>query len=212
MTAAVCTWLDAHGSSCLELAGFIFGVVNVWLATRESVWSWPTGIVNATMYTLVFAREGLYSDTGLQVVYLMLSVYGWYAWLRGGPSHGRLFVTRTPRMVGVAVAVSAAGMWLLLWSITSRIPGAALAPFDAALVAASLAAQFMMTRKYRECWLVWIVTDVAYVGMFAWKGLALTAVLYAIFTALAIKGHRDWTRSYARVLRDSVPDIRHQGA
>ena len=192
----ICSWLDAQGSSCLELIGFIFGVVNVWLATRENVWSWPTGIVNATMYTLVFAREGLYSDTGLQVVYLLLSVYGWYAWLRGGPSRTPLRVTQASRSVAIAVATAGTVIWLLLWMITSRIPGASLAPFDAALVAASLSAQFMMTRKYRECWMVWIVTDIAYVAMFAWKGLALTAVLYAIFTVLAIKGHRDWTRSF----------------
>ena len=194
----ICTWIDAHGSSCLELAGFIFGVINVYLATRENVLSWPTGIVNAAMYTVVFAREGLYSDTGLQVVYLLLSVYGWYAWLRGGPSHGVLVVTATPRRVAFAALATGIALWFLLWMITSRIPGAALAPLDAALVATSLVAQYLMTRKYRECWLVWIAVDIAYIAMFAWKGLVLTAVLYAIFTLLAIKGHRDWTRSFAR--------------
>jgi nicotinamide mononucleotide transporter len=173
-------------------------VLNVWLATRESVLSWPTGIVNAAMYTVVFARAGLYSDTGLQVVYLLLSIYGWYAWMRGGPSNSPLVVTRTPRHIAVLVAALSAVAWLLLWLVTSRIPGVALAPLDAALVAASLAAQFMMTRKYRECWLVWIVADIAYVAMFAWKGLVLTSILYAIFTLLAIKGHRDWTRSFVR--------------
>lgn len=194
----ICTWLEAHGSSCLEGAGFFFGVVNVWLATRENVLSWPTGIVNAAMYTVVFARAGLYSDTGLQVVYLILSVYGWYAWMRGGPSHTPLMVTRTPRATALLVASLSVVAWLLLWLVTSRIPGVALAPLDAALVAASLAAQFLMTRKYRECWLVWIAADVVYVGMFAWKGLMLTSILYAIFTLLAIKGHRDWTRSFVR--------------
>ena len=144
---------------------------------------------------------GLYSDTGLQVVYLLLSVYGWYAWVRGGPSNAALTVTRIPRRTAFAVAALAVTTWVLLWIVTSRIPGVALAPLDAALVAASLAAQFMMTRKYRECWLVWIVTDIAYVAMFMFKGLALTAVLYAIFTALAIKGHRDWTRSFVRTSR-----------
>jgi nicotinamide mononucleotide transporter len=199
----ICTWLEAHGSSCLEAAGFVFGVVNVWLATRENVLSWPTGIVNAAMYTVVFARAGLYSDTGLQVVYLLLSVYGWYAWVRGGPSQAPLVVTRTPRRSAGVIASLAVGTWLLLWLITARIPGAALAPLDAALVAASLAAQFMMTRKYRECWLLWIVTDIAYVAMFAWKGLTLTSILYGIFTILAIKGHREWTRSFERTSRAS---------
>jgi nicotinamide mononucleotide transporter len=130
-------------------------------------------------------------------------VYGWYAWLRGGPSRTPLVVTRTPRATAILVASLATVTWLVLWFVTSRIPGVALAPLDAALVAASLSAQFLMTRKYRECWMVWIAADVVYVGMFAWKGLMLTAILYGIFTLLAIKGHRDWTRSFARTSRAS---------
>lgn len=199
----VCQWISAHGSSCLELTGFIFGVINVWLATRENVWSWPAGIINATMYIFVFAGEGLYSDTGLQVVYLSISIYGWYSWLRGGPSHTPLTVSATGARRGIWIALSAIVAWLVLWRITSLIPSASLAPLDAALVASSLAAQFMMTRKFRECWTVWIVTDIVYVAMFLWKGLALTAVLYGIFTLLAIKGHFDWTRSFARTSRAS---------
>lgn len=194
----ICSWLNNYGTSCLELAGFIFGVANVWLAARENVLSWPTGIVNASMYTVVFAREGLYSDTGLQVVYLLISIYGWYAWLRGGPRHSVLRVTRTPAAVGITVTVGALVGWAALWMVTSRIPGASLAPLDAALVASSLAAMLMMTRKYLECWAVWIIIDVVYVAMFAYKGLLLTSVLYAIFVWLAIQGHRQWTRSYAK--------------
>ena len=194
----ICSWLNNYGTSCLELAGFIFGVANVWLAARENVLSWPTGIVNASMYTVVFAREGLYSDTGLQVVYLLISIYGWYAWLRGGPRHSALRVTRTPARVGITVTVGALVGWAALWMVTSRIPGASLAPLDAALVASSLAAMLMMTRKYLECWAVWIIIDVVYVAMFAYKGLLLTSVLYAIFVWLAIQGHRQWTRSYAK--------------
>ncbi len=193
-----CSWVELQGSSCLEVAGFLFGVVNVWLATRQSPWSWPTGIINATMYTFVFAREGLYSDTGLQVVYLLISAYGWYSWLHGGPAKTVLKVSETPLKVASLLTIVSLAVWLVLWKVTSTIPGVALAPFDAALVAASLAAQYMMTRKYRECWTVWIVTDIAYVVMFAWKGLYLTSLLYAIFTLLAIKGHFDWTRSLAK--------------
>ena len=184
----ICTWLEAHGTTCLELAGFTFGVINVWLAARENVLIWPTGIANASMY----------SDTGLQVVYLLVSVYGWYAWLRGGPKHSALRITRTPRSIATALVIGALVMWALLWAITSRIPGAALAPLDAALVVSSLAAMIMMTRKYLECWIVWIIVDIVYVGMFAYKGLMLTSFLYAIFIWLAWQGHRGWTRSYAQ--------------
>jgi nicotinamide mononucleotide transporter len=201
---ALCDWLSAHGTSCAELVGFIAGVLNVWLVTRENIWSWPVGIINAAFYIVVFARAGLYSDTGLQGVYLLLSIYGWWQWHRGAAArqHG---AARTPLVVtnvrpslvlpllGIAVA-----LWLGLAAITSRIPNSTLPWFDAALVASSLVAQWMMTKKLRECWWVWIVVDAAYVGLFIMRGLHLTAVLYFIFFLLAILGLVQWTRSAQR--------------
>ena len=130
----LCAWLTAHGSSCAELFGFITGVLNVWLVTRQSIWSWPLGVLNAVFYMVVFSRTGLYSDTGLQVVYFVLSLYGWYHWLRGGPQHEAVVVTRTPRRTWAIVAGIAVVVWALLSSITGRIPGAALPQLDAALV------------------------------------------------------------------------------
>jgi nicotinamide mononucleotide transporter len=194
--SAFCHWLDAHGSSCMEVAGFLTGVVNVWLVTRQNIWSWPIGVANALFYTVVFARTGLYSDTGLQVVYFVLSLYGWWHWWRGGPAADTLPVTRTSRTLALRLAVIGVVAWLLLWTITSRIPGAALPHIDSALVAASLIAQWMMTRKLAENWLVWVVVDVIYVGVFINRQLPLTAVLYAVFFALAVSGHFQWRASW----------------
>jgi nicotinamide mononucleotide transporter len=196
-------WLTAHGSSAIEVIGFLTGVLNVYLVTRENLWSWPLGVVNASMYIMVFARAGLYSDTALQAVYLVLSLYGWYHWLRGGPQRAPVVVTETPRRAAVMLVVVALPAWWLVFSITSRIPGSRLALLDAALAVGSLAAQWMMTRKYAETWLVWIVIDVVYVGVFIARDLRLTAVLYAIFFLLAVYGHFQWKRSLVRSSRAS---------
>ena len=198
-----CAWLNAHGSSCAELLGFITGVLNVWLVTRENIWSWPLGVLNAGFYIVVFARTGLYSDTGLQVVYLVLSLYGWWHWLRGGPSrdglrHDAVVVTRTPRRTAVIMTAIALVSWLTLASSTRRLPGAALPWLDAALVSISLVAQYMMTRKLLENWLLWIAVDVVYIGLFINRQLPLTALLYAVFLVLAIIGYVQWQRSAAR--------------
>lgn len=217
----LCAWLSSHGSNCAEAIGFVTGVLNVWLMTRENVWSWPVGIVNAAFYTVVFARAGLYSDTGLQVVYLGLSVYGWWHWVTAGgatggtvasrgdataaaPMEAVLPVTRTGARRAVQLFMVAVGLWLLLSAFTSRIPGAELPWFDAALVAGSLVAQWMMTRKLRECWIVWIAVDALYVGLFLLRGLQLTAVLYLVFLLLAIVGLVQWTRSAHRAADLSV--------
>jgi nicotinamide mononucleotide transporter len=193
-----CAWLVAHGSSCAELFGFITGVLNVWLVTRENIWSWPLGVLNAGFYIVVFARTGLYSDTGLQVVYLVLSLYGWWHWLRGGPHRDPLVVTRTPRRTAWLLAASALLCWIALATITRQLPGAALPWLDAALVSVSLLAQYMMTRKLLEHWLLWIAVDVGYIGLFINRHLPLTAVLYSVFLVLAVIGAVHWHRSAAR--------------
>jgi nicotinamide mononucleotide transporter len=192
---ALGTWLAAHGSSTAELFGFITGVLNVWLVTRENIWSWPLGVLNAVFYMIVFARAGLYSDTGLQVVYFVLSLYGWYHWLRGGPQHEAVVVTRTPPRTWMIVSAIAVVTWLLLSNITKRLPGAAMPHLDAALVSISLVAQWMMTRKLLENWLLWIAVDVVYIGLFINRQLPLTAVLYAVFLGLAVLGYVQWRRS-----------------
>jgi len=181
--------------STLELFAALVGAVSVYLSVRQNIWSWPTAIVNVVLYALVFYEARLYADMGLQVVYAVLSVYGWYEWLYGGENRTELRVTRTSPRLGVLLAAIAAagsaGLGFFLRSSTD----AALPFMDSALSSTSLVAQWMMTRKLLENWLVWIAVDVLYVGMFVFKHLYLTAGLYAVFLALAVKGWLDWRRS-----------------
>ena len=181
--------------SLLEALAVLFGAVSVYLSVREHVWSWPTAIVNVLLYVVVFYRAKLYADMGLQVVYAVISAYGWYHWLYGGAGHGELAVSRTPRRVALLLApltaLSAAGLGTLFAHATD----AALPFLDSSLTATSLAAQWMMTRKYLENWLVWIAVDVVYVPMFIYKRLYPTAALYAVFLVLATMGYVQWRRS-----------------
>jgi nicotinamide mononucleotide transporter len=179
----------------LELFAAATGAISVWLSVRQNIWSWPTAIVNVVLYAVVFWEAKLYADMGLQIVYAVLSVYGWYQWLYGGEGHTSLRVSRTsPRLGALLTLVAAAGS-VLLGTLLHRTTDAALPYMDSFLSSTSLVAQWMMTKKLLESWLVWIGVDVLYVGMFIFKGLYLTAALYAVFLALAIKGYLDWRRS-----------------
>ncbi|HEX8943093.1 MAG TPA: nicotinamide riboside transporter PnuC [Gemmatimonadaceae bacterium] len=192
---ALCAWLTAHGSSCLELVAVLFGIVSVFLSVREKILSWPTALVNVALYFALFYQTGLYSDMGLQAVYFGLSLYGWYEWLYGGTGHTALTVSRTPaRLWAILVAVGLAS-WAILGKLTSGLPGVALPYVDAATATTSLVAQYMMTRKLLENWALWILVDVVYVGMFIFKGLYLTAGNYAVYLGLAVLGHIAWKRS-----------------
>lgn len=181
--------------SSLELLAAVTGAISVWLSVRQNIWSWPTAIVNVVLYALVFRDAKLYADMGLQVVYAVLSIYGWYEWLYGGQGRTRLRVARTtPALAARLVVIAAAGS-ALLGTLLHRTTDAALPYMDSFLSSTSLVAQWMMTKKLLENWLVWIAVDVLYVGMFLFKGLYLTAGLYAVFLGLAIRGYIDWRRS-----------------
>ena len=161
--------------SPLELSAALVGAVSVWLSTRQSLWAWPTAIVNVALYAVVFVGARLYADAGLQVVYAALSAYGWYEWRYGGARRTPLAVSRTPaRLWPLLVGLAAGGSLLLGW-LFHRYTDAAIPYVDSALTATSLVAQWMMTRKLVEHWLVWIAVDVVYVPVFASRGLWPTA-------------------------------------
>ena len=181
--------------SSLELVAALFGAVSVYLSVRQNIWSWPTAIVNVGLYALVFFQAKLYADMGLQVIYAVLSVYGWYEWLYGGENRTTLRVTRTGARVGALLALIALTGAALLGVALRGATDATLPFMDSFLSSTSLVAQWMMTRKKLENWLVWIGVDVLYVGMFIYKHLYITAALYTVFLALAVRGFVDWRRS-----------------
>ena len=183
--------------SPLELFAALIGAISVWLSVRQNIWSWPTAIINVVLYAIVFYEAKLYADMGLQVIYAILSIYGWYEWLYGGEGRTELHVSRTGARLGALLALIAAAGSAILGVFLHRATDAALPFMDSFLSSTSLVAQWMMTKKLLENWLVWIGVDVLYVGMFIFKGLFLTAGLYAVFLALAVKGYIDWRRSMA---------------
>jgi nicotinamide mononucleotide transporter len=180
--------------SPLEGIAAAFGVVSVFLSTRQNIWSWPTAIVNVALYTIVFYNGRLYGQMGLQTVYLVLSIYGWYQWLHGGEQRSELHVSRaSPRLLGILAILNVVA-WIGLAAIL-RQTDAALPWLDALLTTTSLIAQWMMTRKILENWILWIAVDIVYVPMFISQRLYATALLYAAFLVLAVMGFVGWRRS-----------------
>ena len=178
-----------------EVLAVIAGIISVYLSTRENIWSWPTALVNVALYFVVFYEAKLYADMGLQAVYFALSLYGWYEWLYGGENRTELHVSRTPRTLGLRLAIIGIVCAVVLGTLLARLTDAALPYIDSATTSTSLVAQWMMTRKILENWAVWVAVDVVYIAMFVFKRLYLTAGLYAVFLVLAVMGYVQWKRS-----------------
>ncbi len=114
-----------------EVLGFVTGVWCVWLVVRRNVWNWPVGIANNVFFLLLFVEAGLFADSALQVVYLVLGFYGWWAWVRGGVHRTELALSRTTRgqwmwLLATGVVATIGLAWLLASHTTSTVPAAEL--------------------------------------------------------------------------------------
>ena len=194
------TWLQgvmhAFGMSAVEWIAVAFGIVSVYLSVRENIWSWPTAIVNVSLYVYIFLHARLYGDMGLQVFYICISFYGWWNWLYGGANRTELHVTRISRRAAISFPIVFVAGAFVLGTFLRQKTNAALPYADASLTVASLIAQYLMTRKVVENWAIWVAADVGYIAMYIFKGLYPTAFLYAVFLVLAAMGYVQWRRTY----------------
>lgn len=178
----------------LELISFVLAVITVVLNIRQTHWAWLFSILSSATYGVVFFGARLYGDMALQVVFIVVSVWGWYQWLYGGARHEGLVVTR----LSAASRWYAIGAWLLGFALIALFlrtwTNTDVPHIDGFLTAGSLVGQLLLSRKKVENWHVWIAVDVLYVGLYVYKGLILTAILYAVFIVLAWIGLRTWSR------------------
>lgn len=192
------SWLVAHW---VEIAGVVTGAACVILAARRSMWTYPIGIANTALYLVVFAESALYADAALQIMFMVLSVTGWVDWSLARRRESEAQLRRDEAFVGVASArtllllalgfvVALAAIAYVLFAFTdstTELP-------DAAVTAGSVIAQIMLNRRWWQCWLVWLAVDVVSVGLYAYKGLWPTAVLYLGFCVIVLVALRDWRR------------------
>lgn len=182
-------------ASWAELLGFVTGLACVWLVVREHVANWPLGIANVILLGAAFLTAHLYADAALQIVYIVLNAYGWWAWVARTPRTGglQLRIGRTSRMEWLWLTVSGLAACAVMYAVLRQIDDSA--PLaDAATTALSLVATYGQCRKLIENWWVWIAADVIYIPMYAYKHLYLTTVLYAAFLCLCVAGLVQWYR------------------
>ncbi|CAN5478795.1 nicotinamide riboside transporter PnuC [soil metagenome] len=177
----------------LELAAFVIALVMVGCNIREIHWGWPLAVISSLMYVAVFWRSRLYGDASLQIFFAAVAGWGWYQWLRGvRPDGSSLRVARLGLTGLVRMIAACALLWPLTGLFLKTFTDTDVPWWDGFTTALSVVGQFLLGRKYIENWLVWIVVNVVSVGLFIYKGLWLTTLLYAVFIVLSVVGYRAW--------------------
>lgn len=178
----------------IEIVGFITGLACVYLNTKENVWGWPIAMLSVVFYGIVFFNAKLYADAGLQAFFFVLCTYGLVQWLRKVDAHKALYISESNIFINVLGVVSTLLLTIVLYYLLTSYTDSDLPMLDAFTTAMSIVAQFLLARKKIENWIYWTIANCVYVGLYIYKGLFLTAVLYFIYIFLAVYGYYEWKR------------------
>jgi len=177
----------------LEIVAFALGVAMVWANLRVHVVAWALAIASSVLYALLFANSKLYGEAGLQIFFVGISLWGWRQWRRGSAVPGTpLKVHHMPQRTAALALAATLAAWPLLGLLLSRITDSDVPYLDALPTVASVTGQILLGRKVVQNWPVWLAVNVFSVGLFAFKGLWLTVLLYAVFAVLSVVGWRAW--------------------
>lgn len=186
---------QVHQTTALEWVAVVAGFLCIYLAAKESIWNWPISIISVVAYGFLFYRETMYGDMTLQIYFLFTAFYGWYFWIKKKvESHkpiSRLNSRHWLLVVIFILALSALLGWFMDNYTNSTVPYA-----DGFCTSVSFVAQFLLTRKILENWLLWVFVNICYVPLFIYKDLNLSALLYIVLIAIAFKGYLDWKKTY----------------
>ena len=210
------TWLSEN---IVEVFGAVTGIAYVFLEIRRNILLWPLGILTSAVYIYVFGRNGFYAGMVLQGYYVVISIYGWYAWskLTNGvrqsreagersdtvPQNGRVQnsdsevksdIRKIDFKTALICLITSLGLWALLWYSLDRWTDSPVPLWDGLITSLSVVATWMLTRKYIEQWYVWIVANVIAVVVYLAVGMYPTATLFFVYFVMAIIGVRAWSR------------------
>lgn len=187
----------------IEIFGALTGIIYVLLEIRQNIWLWPIGIITSSVYIWVFFTSKFYADMSLQVYYLVISVLGWYWWVRGkregsNAKTEELKVTRLKRSTGLIIAGVFVILYGIMWMVLSKLTDSPVPEWDSFITSLSVVATWMLARKIYEHWYLWVIVNSVSVAIFLIRGLYPTMALYAVYGVMSFLGMIEWRKSMVR--------------
>lgn len=206
--------------SWIEAIGTLAGLLCIWLASLEKIINYAFGLINVTLFAIIFFQIQLYASLLLQLFFFAANIYGWYAWSRQNSQQEaelRIRWLPLPKAIAWIVAcVVAIGLMtvyinpvfayltriavMVMSSLGLNVTQPELQPdafpfWDSCMMVLSIAAMILMTRKYVENWLLWVIINVISVVIFARQGVYAMSLEYLLLTFIALNGSRMWIKS-----------------
>ena len=199
----------------MEVLGFSVGLLYLWWEYHADPRLWIASVIMPAISMWIYFTKGLYADFAINIYYLVIAVYGYVTWTHHKPAKtadagkdakSKLQITHIRGAVLCGTVGVFIALWAILWAWLNWLTPSTVPVADSFTTALSIVAMWMLARKYIEQWLAWMAVDAVCVGLYIYKGIYLYAILYAIYTAIAVSGYVKW-RKLMQTSRGAAPDF-----
>ncbi len=186
-------WIVEHW---LEVFGALSGFIYIFFEIKANKWMWPIGLVTSLVYVFVFFNAKFYADMSLQFYYIFISIYGWYWWLKGEQNtDNKEYQIVNARLKNfLALSLFFLLSFVLIYYILVNYTDSPLPFGDTLTTALSIVATWMLAKKIIEHWFLWIVINLIAMGLYIYKGLYPTSILYLVYAIFAVIGYFEWRK------------------
>ena len=186
----------------LEIIAVFFGFLSVWFSKNNNILVFPTGMINTSIFVYLLLKWSLLGDMIINAYYFIMSIYGWYFWLKGTNNTVSPIskVSNTDIRIVVLLFISSAVFVSLVYSFFDKWE-TIVSYIDILTTAIFFAAMWLMAKRKVESWIFWIVGNIISVPLYLHKGLAFTSIQYFIFTVIAIAGYIKWKELYNKQIQ-----------
>ena len=181
----------------LEIIAVFFGFLSVWFSKNNNILVFPTGMINTSIFVYLLLKWSLLGDMIINAYYFIMSIYGWYFWLKGTNNTVSPIskVSNTDIRIVVLLFISSSAFVSLVYTFFDKWE-TIVSYIDILTTAIFFAAMWLMAKRKVESWIFWIVGNIISVPLYLHKGLAFTSIQYFIFTVIAIAGYIKWKELY----------------
>jgi nicotinamide mononucleotide transporter len=190
---------NLYQTTLLEIIAVFFGLLSVWYSRKVNILVYPTGIVSVLIYVYICFHAGLYADMGINWVYFVMSIYGWYNWTRKKKDETAVkiaWLSTKGHITSVFIVIIS---FVIISFILVNYTDSTVPYVDAFTTAVFIVGMWLMAIKKVENWIYWIIGDIICMPMFFYKGLVFTSFQYFVFLILAVMGYYSWRNEVRNV-------------
>ncbi|MGD2033429.1 MAG: nicotinamide riboside transporter PnuC [Bacteroidales bacterium] len=178
----------------IEILATLTGLIYLVYSVKGKKLLWVFGLITSLLYVYVFFRSKIYADMGINVYYVIISIYGWIHWSRPSDHSRELPVSKLNPAKGLVLVLISILLFAVIAFILMNFTDSDIALWDAFTTSLSIVATWMLARKILEHWIVWIIVDSVSAGLYVYKGLYPTVLLFVVYTTLAVFGYYEWRK------------------